>query len=582
MRRTTIILGLVFLWAAAAATPAAARSMVIESFDVEIEVKPDASLLVTETIRPRFIGAWNGMYRTIPVEYRTTRGFNYSLLLDVLGVTDERGNPLRREVRRERHYKKIKIWVPQAQDVTRTVVLRYRVQNGLKFFEDHDELYWNVTGDEWDFPIERATASIFLPSGANGVRATAFTGAYGSREKNADVAIERNEIHMQMRRPLGFREGLTAVIGWDKGLVREPGLLLHSIFFLRSNWPLSIPVLVFAVMFSLWRTRGRDPRRRPITVRYEPPEGLSPAEVGTVIDNSPDMRDITASLVDLAIRGYLRIEEKQQEEGLFSLWSGNRYVFHRLKPAEEWKDLKPHERELLGGVFTSGIRQEVDLSELENEFYKFLSDIRDDLFNQLSERGYYTSRPDRVRQLYLGAAVVMVLLSVVGAGLGSSILGIAWLTCLVAGLASAAIVAGFGWFMPARTFSGARVFEEVRGFEEFLSRVETDSFKRVPRTPETFEKYLPFAMALGVERKWARAFDDIYRQPPNWYQGTNFQSFRCGSFVNDLGRMSTRAASVLTSAPRSVGGSGFSSGGGSSGGGGFSGGGFGGGGGGGF
>jgi len=130
--------------------------------------------------------------------------------------------------------------------------------------------------------------------------------------------------------------------------------------------------------------------------------------------------------------------------------------------------------------------------------------------------------------------------------------------------------------MPARTLEGTTAVEKVIGFEEFLSRVESDRFERMVKTPAMFEKYLPFAMAFGVENNWVKAFEEIYRQPPEWYRGPSGRmDFHPRSFVSDLGRMSSRAAAVMASAPRSSGGSGFS-------GGGFSGGGFGGGGGGGF
>ena len=130
-----------------------ARSLVIEQFQADIQVLPSGELLVTETIRPRFAGAWNGLKRDIPVEYRTPQGFNYSLLLDLVSVTDEHLAPLKCETSRDRHYRTFKIWLPGAQDTTKTLILTYKVSNGLKYFDDHDELYWNVTGDEWDVPI---------------------------------------------------------------------------------------------------------------------------------------------------------------------------------------------------------------------------------------------------------------------------------------------------------------------------------------------------------------------------------------------------------------------------------------------
>jgi hypothetical protein len=162
----------------AAGGRAAARSLAVERFDAEVVVARDASIEVTETIRARFTGAWNGLYRTIPVVYRTPQGSGYRLFLQPLAVTDGAGRPLRWQASSERHYRKFKIWIPDAQDAARTVVFRYRVANALRFFTDHDELYWNVTGDEWDVPIETASARIRLPAGATGLRTLAITGGY--------------------------------------------------------------------------------------------------------------------------------------------------------------------------------------------------------------------------------------------------------------------------------------------------------------------------------------------------------------------------------------------------------------------
>jgi uncharacterized membrane protein len=561
MRRRTVLL---LLLTAALVTPAiTTKTLVIQSFDVTILVNPDASIVVKETIRPRFTGSWNGIYRTIPVEYRTPQGFNMTLFLKVTGVTDENGNKLRVEESRERHYKKLKIWVPNARDAVRTVVITYRVPNGLLFFEDHDELYWNITGDEWEVPIESASATIALPAGASGIRTLAFTGAYGSRENDADVETQDNTVFFRMRRKLEFREGLTAVVGWNKGVVQEPSAAQNASLFLRSNWPLFLPLGVFALMFWLWWTRGRDPRLRPIPAQYAPPEGMTPAEIGTLIDNTPDMRDITATIVDLAVRGYLLIEEKK-EEHLFGLISNTDYIFSLRKPRNEWSALKPHEQALLGALFSFGDR--VEMSDLENKFYKSLPGIRDSIYDELMRRQYYARRPDKVKAAYIIAGIVVGFLCVWGGGFVSAALGVAPQTSILSGILSAGIVIGFGLVMPARTIKGSHALESVLGFEEFLGRVEADRFERMVRTPELFEKYLPFAMALGVEKRWVRAFDDICRQPPDWYRGSDFSGFRASNFVSDMGRMTSRAAAAMASSPRSSGGSGFGGGGGSGGG----------------
>jgi uncharacterized membrane protein len=551
-----------------------ARSLAIESFDADIVVNLDGSIQVTETIRPHFTGSWNGIYRTIPVEYRTPQGLNYTLLLAVQAITDEAGSPLRYEQSRERHYLKLKIWVPGATNATRTIAIRYRVRNGLKFLDEHDELYWNVTGDEWRAPIHSASAHIELPAGVTGLRATAFTGVYGSRGQETSTDVGERDVTIRTTRRLNFREGLTVAVAWDPGFVRRPGPLARLALFLRGNWMFGIPLVVFVVMFWLWFTRGRDPRRRPIASRYAPPEGLTPAELGTLVDNSPDMRDVTATLVDLAVRGYLLIEEKEARKFL-GLVLNKEYVFKMRKPESSWGELQPHERTLLDELFTGGARDSVTSEELENSFYSSLSRIRDDIFSCLLDRRYYASRPDKIKKIYGGAGILIGIFIAVVCSLIANALGQSLVPAIGGGIVSSAIIIGFGWFMPARTVRGTLALEGVLGFEEFLGRVEADRLQRMVKTPEMFEKYLPHAMALGVEKNWARAFERIYRQSPDWYHGTRPHVFHTRSFVSDLRQMTTRTAGSMASSPRSSGGSGF-------GGGGFSGGGMGGGGGSGF
>ena len=545
--------------------PAGARSFVLSRFDVELQVLSGGDLLVTETVSPRFEGAWNGIERLIPIEYRTPQGFNYTLFLERVTVTDEQGTPLTFESSRERHYRNFRIWIPGATDATRTFVLKYLVRNGLKFFEDHDELYWNVTGDEWDVPIEQASVRIILPPHATGVRAQAFTGAYGAREQAATVSIVGSGIEMTMTRPLGFREGLTAVVGWDKGLVTAPTALDQTRMTLVSNWPLGIPLLIFGVMYRLWSTRGKDPRLRPIAVMYEPPDHLTPAELGTLVDESPDTRDITATVVDLAVRGYLRITERKADH-LLGLWSSMDYLFHRARPRQEWGALTAFERLLLEALFKDSEADEVLLSSLENRFYKSLSGIHDAIFDSLHRRKYYSQRPDRVKQGYLVGGIALGILLTIALAVLADRWGLAPLTALVAGLISGLIVVGFGRIMPARTQQGTRALEGVLGFEEFLTRVEADRFDRVIKTPELFEKFLPCAMALGVEKNWGRAFESIVMTAPAWYQGSELAQFNTRGFTSRMGDMASRTGATMTSAPRSSGGSGFSSGGSSGGG----------------
>jgi uncharacterized membrane protein YgcG len=556
-----------------AAAPAAGREIAIERFQVEAAIGENGRLDVAEVIRFRFTGSWNGVVRSIPIEYRTPQGMGYRLMLEPESISDQDGAPLRWESSRVRHYRELKIWVPGASDAVRTVVLRYRVANALRSFDTHDELYWNVTGDEWEMPIEDASATIRLPAAATGLRATAFTGAYGSQAQEADVTLGEREVQVRMRRPLAFREGLTVVVGWDKGAVRPPGALTRAGWFVRANWPLVVPLLAFAGMFALWRRIGRDPRRQPVAVRYEPPPDMTPAEAGTLLDHRVDMRDVTATLVDLAVRGFLEIEEKE-EPVFLGLGRSTDYVFKRTRPEEEWNTLKAHEREVLGGLFRGG-RAEVELSDLKNEFYRRLGPIRDGIYHQLADRGYYRHRPDQTRALFMIAGGVILFLSIHAAAFGSAVLGLPAATLGLAIALTGIVVLAVGWFMPARTVAGTRALESVLGYEEFVGRVEADRLDRMVLTPQTFERGLPYAMAFGVEERWARAFRDVMTEPPRWYRGTGGPTFDSRALSRSLGQLNSQAASVMASSPRGSGGSGF-------GGGGSSGGGFGGGGGRGF
>jgi Predicted membrane protein (DUF2207) len=618
---------------------AAARQIVIRNFDEQVLVHRDSSIDVTEYIDTQFIGGpWHGIYRTIPIQYPGPAGFNYTLVIENVSAREPDGTRLRVEQSHQGRNLEFRIYVPNADNSTQTIVLSYQVLDALRFFSDHDELYWNVTGEEWNAPIESASARIELPEGAAGVHAVAYSGYFGALTQNANIAVKGNVVQISSTTPLGYRQGLTVDVGFDKGVVHQPTVSEEIALFLRSNWPLFVfPIGAFLIMFWLWWTRGRDPERDAVTVQYDPPDKLTPAECGTLVDDEVAMRDITATLVDLAVKGYLVIEEKNQS-GMLGLSHHRDYVFHLKRPADQWQDARPHEQSMLAALFydgqmpsfpprtvsygaTPGVTTDqnysvgsvaaspnaapsavaappemdgysassgappnfddaplasVALSQLQNHFYRQLSSIRDCVFDSLVHDGYYLHRPDTVRQGYIGGGLVMGLLIVILGNWWAAQSGMSSQTWFVAGILCAAVICLFGWFMPARTRTGAQTYAKVLGFEDFLSRVESDRIKRLENAPATFEKYLPYAMALHVDKKWVKAFDGIAMQPPEWYQG----AFYTGTFepfllVAALDSMTAQAGTVMASAPRSSGVSGF-------GGGGGAGGGFGGGGGGGF
>jgi hypothetical protein len=292
---------------------------------------------------------------------------------------------------------------------------------------------------------------------------------------------------------------------------------------------------------------------------------MTPAEAGTLLDNNADMRDITATLVDLAVRGKIRIEEQQNPKILGLFGGGTEYALHRLNSGDA---LAPHEVRVYDGIF-DGRGSRVALDDLKDEFYEQLPAIRDAVFEALKAHGYYRDRPDKVKQKWTILGVGLG----VAVGVGGSMLSSAFLLTpvpfIVAGVLTGIIVLIFAQHMPARTEAGTRALEQVLGFEEFLRRVESEHLKRVIiGHPELFDKYLPFAMAFGVEKQFARAFEGIYTEAPRWYVGPSVTSFNMSHFSGSMSQLSRAAGTTMSSSPRSSSGSGFGGGGSSGGGGG--------------
>ena len=470
------------------------------------------------------------------------------------------------------------IYVPGANNADRTVIVRYRVRNAIRFFfassdaSAIDELYWNVTGNEWTMYIDSVNARVMLPPDITPTRAAVYTGYKGSTAANAVIERHPHEVDFTSKSPLYPYMGLTVGVGWPAGHIAGRPSQAHEQLLEIVRWtPLLIPLIVFVLAYRRWNKKGRDPEEGSYVVRYEPVDGESPAELGTLVDNTADMEDITATLVDLAVRGYIHITELTEKHFL-GLTHSTDYQLDILRRRNDWKELKPHEVTYLDALGQAASRDaySVKVSELQNRFYKFLPDIRNAIYDRLVEVGYYIQRPDRAKATSFGIAVAVAFL------LGAiTILSIARGSILFApeALVGAAVLSTgilliFAQIMPARTTEGARAREATLGFKEFLARVEEDRYKRMITSPELFEKYLPYAMAFGVEDRWANAFKDIYREPPQWYSGGTGQ-FNVSSFSNSISSMSQAAASSMSSSPSSSGsGGGGSSGGGSGGGGG--------------
>ena len=563
------------------ANPAFAREWRITHFASNVTVAQDGTMSVREHLVVAFSGDYHGIYRDIPIEYPGPHGSNYELFLKVTGVTDALGHKLKYDSSVQNGYRHLKIYVPGASDSTQTVEIDYDIQNGVRWFDGYDELYWNVTGNDWPVPIDQAMAIILFPPNAVGnLRGQAFTGTYGSSAQDATVVVNGNVVRIQTNDPLDMREGLTADVMISKGVLNEPSKLTFAIWFIRSNTIVLLPLWAFIVMFFFWWTKGRDPKADvSVAPMYEPPKDMTPAEVGALVDDSVHPRDITSTLVDLAVKGYVKIEETESKTFMFS---HRDYIFHSLKDPGTWTgaSLEAHERVMLNHLFAGGAAQ-IRLSELRNQFYVAIPTIKEDILAELKTKGMYTVDPDSAHA-YVLAGVLFTALPFVAAqllGWGNILDSVGLL--IISALISLIIVFLFARIMTAKSLKGVRTKVEILGLQEFITRVDADRLKRMP--PDTFEKILPYAMALGVENRWAKAFQGIVQNPPAWYVGpTPYVGFNPIFFATSMHAMATDAHQAFVAAPRaSSTGSGFG-GGGFGDGGGFSGGGFGGGGGGAF
>ena len=556
----------------AVSIPAAAAGEAIRLFATEIHLETEDAFTVEERITYDFgHQRRHGISREIPVRYGRGRAADYRISLDVESVTDESGIAQPFQVSTSGRNLRIRIGDPNREVTgTQSYLIRYRVKRGILYFDDHDELYWNVTGTDWPVPIDRAEAVVFLPEGAplDLMKFRCFTGPMGAVGSDCAERVSIGVVSFETNRPLRGSEGLTIVAWLPKGVLTQPTALeriLSRLGDYLSLWIL-LPLGILAALSHLWRSRGRDPRGRDaIPVAYQPPEGMTPAELGTVVDERVDIEDITSSILDLAVRGFLEIEELEATKFLF--FSDRDFAL--VKKREPDPSLRPYEQLLLSHLFATGSR--VTISSLKEKFYEHLPELRTSLYQQLSGAGgYFPVSPDRVRKGYAVAGGILLGLGVlVFAVFSRALPGTALFAC-------GAITLLFSRIMPRRTRRGRKVYEEILGFKEFVERVDADRLERMgARSVGQFGKLLPYAIVLGVADQWADAFAGIYTEPPGWYHSPRYtHGFAPRLFVGDLGRSLSTMGQTMSSSPKSSGsgGSGFS--------GGFSGGGFGGGGGG--
>jgi len=552
-------------------SPARAEDFTIRSFRSEIEVRGNASLRVVETIEVSFHRPRHGLYRDIPFRYTDELGKKSATPLRIVSVTDAGGGAWRYKVDRSGGFLRVRIGDPDRfVEGRQAYVIAYIVENAILFFPDHDELYWNVTGNGWPAAIASASATATVSAGGGPlkIRARGYTGPRGSREEACTVTPVSNGATFTATREFRPGEGMTIVLGWEKGVV-HPGSAWKAALFrfnLPENWVFLAPLISLGYMLTRWYRKGKDPSTGdPLVVAYAPPEEngrpLLPAEIGVLIDERLDPKDITASVVDLAVKKHITIEEKRSPGVLF------RKTDYLLRKTEgPGSELLPFERLLMERLFRDH-GQEVSVSGLKLEFYKNLDDLKKAAFGGLERMKCFAANPLGVTTTYryagflvaFGGSAIALIAGKLGWG-GSA-------KAVAAALLSGAVVLLFSSRMPVKTLSGVKALGRVKSFEEFLARAEKDRLERM-KDANLFEKYLPYAIALGVSERWADAFEGIYQEPPGWYVSEGGAgTFRPSSFHHSLGNALSSMSTAMYSSPRS-GGSGFSGGGGSGGGGG--------------
>lgn len=556
-----------------------ARADFVEKFDVTMRVMPDASLDVTESIEMFFDTPRHGIYRHIPVKYER-HGDTFSVEFRLDSITDENGSNVPYSTARQGRDVSMKIG---DKDVTltgsHTYKLHYVVRRAVNFFGGENggapEVYWNATGDQWPYPIKNATVTLIPPEGVaiKDIRTTSFSGARGSTGAGP-IDVKSDSIVYSSGGALSPGSGLTIVAGLPAGSIIKPSIGQEIWWFILDWWPVAIlPMLAGAIVWIAWRRNGRDEGAgtQAVAVEFTPPKDLSPAEVGTLIDESADTPDVIATLIDLAARGWIRITELPANKILFL--SSRDYEFARLVPPKD-DALKPHEGAFLDGLFSDSHPQLTRLSDQKEKFYKHIDPIKKSIYRELTAARLFKRNPEAVRAAWIAWGVIVAVIGVVlffvidrhrSFGVGTAIAGIIFVCAASA--------------MPARTLIGTRKLIEILSFKRFVTMVEKDRIKQMAMDdPTIFGRLLPYAMVLGVADQWAEAFKGLSMPAPDWYRSYDNRPFDTYFFVNSLGSGMRTMQKTMTSAPQAAsssagsGGSGFS--------GGFSGGGFGGGGGG--
>jgi uncharacterized membrane protein YgcG len=597
----------------------------------DVQVRKDSAVEVTETIdvRSEHVRIIHGIYRDFPTRYRGPHGTQFHVGFTFHGATLD-GSPVPASVAPAGNGIRIKIGDPDVEvpDGEHEYVIRYRATRLIGRFKDFDELYWNATGTKWIFPIDVAEARIRLPEPVRFGQRAVYTGPEASTATNAQVVDERpGEITFRTTQPLGSYEGLTVAAAFPKGVVAEPSSGSRALDLVRDYGPPLIGLLsllgLCAFYFVAWKRAGRDPRPGTVVPIFSPPDDLTPAGMRYVTKMGADNRAFAAALVDLGVRGHIRMSE--EDPG----WFSSKKV--RLERLASDNPLPEEEQAALSELCTTGdsILMEQKNYETFQNAKKALSDVLKDKYEgKLFRRnlgwaaagllifaaafwltcaavaaatyggvmwqiGVVIGSLLVVALLWLGfhdSAVGKCLLTLIGMialaiafAVGMPVLNAAlqsgWWLPLALPLLAAPIVLSAFWWIAAPTREGRTVLDHVAGFKQYLSITERERLDRMTApgdTPELFEKYLPYAIALGVENRWAERFAGVLaaasaqgQQSFAWYSGSSSPWSNPTGFVDSVGSSLSSAVGSASTSPGSSGGGSSGGGGGGGGGGGW-------------
>lgn len=524
----------------------------INSFTANVLIQKDGSVQISENIEYNFGDEdKHGIFRNIPLLLPNNEGKKYRMEVRVNSITDEKGLIYKFDLNTEDNILALKIGDPNSTiSGVHTYIIDYTVKGGLRYFSDHDEFYWNVTGNEWTVPIQSAGVIIAqefeaLPTQENVV---CYTGDAGSTDKNCTIVLNGNIISVITSQPLYYNQGLTVAYRFPKNMVavQEPvevveffdtvqgKIVLLLLLICGLWWYIGYPVFIGIK----WFMYGRDPHvGKEVTAWFDPPETkagrkLTPAETGTILDEKIEMKDVAAMMVELARRGYYTIVEKTKGD------------FYLEKKNEVDKDLESYEAYFLRQLFKSKEKVRIKDAKLATT----VEQIKKDMYEKLTKEDFFPENPEGIRTYY------------------GVILALAGMTFNFPLLLSASV---FGLNIVRKTITGAKAANVAKGMRNFLKSQERQMQYQGDKQL-LFERLLPFAVAFGVEQQWSERFKDIQLQEPDWYQGSysgsTFNSHVFGtSLHNSVNSFATSATPVSSSTGHS---SGFSGGGSSGGGGG--------------